>query len=65
MLLRGEGNRASQGKQSCRWSQKCTHAKTAFADLLGWNVQARPRIAMEVLRLRSIWTRARFSGWIR
>ena len=32
--LRGEGNRASQGKQSCRWSQKCTHAKTAFADLL-------------------------------
>ena len=32
--LRGEGNRASQGKQSCRWSQKCTHAKTAFAGLL-------------------------------
>ena len=32
--LRGEGNRASQGKQSCRWSQKCTHALTAFADLL-------------------------------
>ena len=32
--LRGEGSRASQGKQSCRWSQKCTHAKTAFAYLL-------------------------------
>ena len=29
-----EVNRASQGKQGCRWSQKCTHAKTAFADLL-------------------------------
>lgn len=32
--LRGESNLASQGKQSCRRSQKCTHAKTAFADLL-------------------------------
>ena len=32
--LRGEGNRASQGKQGCRWSQKCTHAKTAFPRLL-------------------------------
>ena len=32
--VKGEGNRASQGKQDCRWSQKCTHVKTAFADLL-------------------------------
>ena len=32
--LWGEGNQASQGKQSRRRSQKCTHAKTAFTDLL-------------------------------